>query len=201
MKLITQRILRAYLRQQLGTWPEGVPLDNWLLPEVIEPAEKIKVRLESLLSRVRDIGELFVGMANGPFLLVLRASDPQQFIAYADQHPTHNVHIKLEAPDIPNTNQTHVDILANTNMNIQAIVRAVDQPQAYSLSFGLPRILREHILFDESRGIRLKFGLKRKFFSEITIYRRVDDRDLLYRLTYEPQRGNALPDTTAGEVS
>jgi len=65
--------------------------------------------------------------------------------------------------------------------------------EAYSLSFGLPRVIREYILFDETRGIRLAPGLKRAFFSDITVYRRVADRDLLYRLTYEPQAIRRLP--------
>jgi hypothetical protein len=66
------------------------------------PAVEQNKGLAVLLDRVRAIGALFVGMANGPFLLVLRASDPQRFIVYADKHPTHNVHITLDANTKPN---------------------------------------------------------------------------------------------------
>ena len=138
-----------------------------------------------LLDRVRAIGELFVGMANGPFLLVLRASDPQRFIEYADQRPAHNVHITFDANVNPN--------IGDRNAGVQATIRAAEKPEAYSLSFGLPRILREYLLFDETRGIRLAPGLKRRFFSDITVYRRIAGRDVLYRLTYEPQALRRLP--------
>jgi hypothetical protein len=185
MKLTTQRILRAYLRHELGTWPEGVPLEEWIDRDAIAPALQDNRNIAGLLERVRAIGELFVGMANGPFLLVMRASDPQQFIRYADEHPTHNVHIAFDAQTNPN--------VGDRNVGVQATVRPADAPEAYSLSFGLPRVLREYILFDETRGIRLAPGLKRTFFSDITVYRRVADRDLLYRLTYEPQAIRRLP--------
>ena len=185
MKLTTQRFLRAYLRHELGTWPEGVPIEGRINRDAIARAIQERKTLEGFLDRVRTIGELFVGMANGPFLLVLRASDPKQFIRYADEHPTHNVHITFEPAANPGIEHRHVDV--------QATVRAADEPGAYNLSFGLPRILREYILFDENRGIRLAPGLKQKFFSEITVYRRVDDRDLLYRLVYEPQSIRRLP--------
>lgn len=187
MRLRTQRVLRAYLRHELGTWPEEVPLEEWIDRDEIAPAAQHKEHLEGLLNRVRAIGELFVGMANGPFLLVLRASDPQQFIAYADQHPTHNVHITFDAEVNPNIGQRNADV--------QATIRAVDSPEAYRLTFGLPRALREYVLFDERRGIRLQPGLKRKFFSNITVYRRAENRDVLYRLNYEPQAIRHLPGT------
>ena len=185
MKPTTQRTLRAYLRQELGTWPEGVPSEEWLDRDAIEPLLRENRKLSGLLERVRAIGELFVGMANGPFLLVMRATDPQQCFRYANEHPTHNVHIVFDAQTNPNVD--------DTNANVQATVRPVDAPEAYSLSFGLPRVLREYVLFDETRGIRLAPGLKRRFFSEITVYRRVAERDLLYRLTYEPQAPRRFP--------
>src|SRR5579884_3695860 len=188
MRLRTQRVLRAYLRRELATWPEGVPVEEWIDHDSIVPAEQHRRQLTQLLNRLRAIGELFVGMANGPFLLVLRASDPRRFITYADQHPTHNVHITFDPALNPN--------IGDGNMGVQATIRPANDPEAYSLSFGLPRILREYLLFDDSRGIRLAPGLKRKFFSEITVYRRVDDRDVLYRLTYEPQAVRRL----AGEL-
>jgi len=185
MRLRTQRVLRAYLRQELATWPEEVPLEEWIDQEAIAPAAQHGRQLTELLDRLRAIGELFVGMANGPFLLVLRASDPQRFIAYADQHPTHNVNITFDAEANRN--------LRDRNVGVQATVRPANAPDAYSLSFGLPQILREYLLFDEKRGIRLAPGLKRRLFSEITVYRRVEDRDVLYRLTYEPQVIRRLP--------
>jgi len=97
----------------------------------------------------------------------------------ADRYPMHNVHLIFEAALNPD--------IRDRNMGVQATIRPANDPDAYSLFFGLPRILREYLLFDEARGIHLPPGLKRRFFSEITVYRGVEDRDLLYRLTYEPQ--------------
>ena len=179
MRLRTQRALRAYLRRELATWPADVPVEEWMDNDAVAPAVQHADRLMALLNRLRAMGELFVGMANGPFLLVLRASAPERFIAYADRHPTHNVHITFDAELNPN--------IRDRNLSAQASIRPADNVEAYTLFFGLPRVLREYLLFDEDRGIRLAPGLKRRFFSEITVYRRVDNRDVLYRLTYEPQ--------------
>lgn len=185
MKLRTQRVLRAYLRRELSTWPADVPLEEWIDNDAIAPTVQHLEQLTVFLDRLRAIGELFVGMANGPFLLVLRASEPLRFITYADQHPTHNVHITFDSDMNPN--------IRDRKLGVQAIVRPANDPEAYTLSFGLPSVLREYLLFDETRGIRLAPGLKRRFFSEITVYRRMDDRDVLYRLTYEPQSIRRLP--------
>lgn len=185
MRLRAQRALRAYLRRELATWPPDVPVEEWMEDEMVAPAARHADRLTALLERLRAMGELFVGMANGPFLLVLRASEPERFIAYADEHPTHNVHITFDAAQ-------NLDV-RDQNLGVQASLRPAGDPEAYTLFFGLPRVLREYLLFDEDRGIRLAPGLKRKFFSEITVYRRVDNRDVLYRLTYEPQAIRRLP--------
>lgn len=186
----TQRGIRDYLRQQLGTWPEDVALEDRLDRETMERIRNDQT-VTDLLQRIRRMGELFVGMANGPFLLAMKANDPQQFINYADLQPTHNVHIVFDRRLNPD--------LANTNVGVQVSVRPAEDPEAYTLWFGLPNLLREYLLADENRGIRLAPGIKRRFFSEITIYRRVDDRDRLYRLTYEPQALRALPPPERGE--
>jgi hypothetical protein len=68
------RGLRARLRVQLGTWPAGVELP----PDDVDPTWQRA--WGNLRGRVEAIGELFVGMANGPYLLVLRASDSQRVI-------------------------------------------------------------------------------------------------------------------------
>jgi hypothetical protein len=70
---------------------------------------------------------------------------------------------------------------------IQGKVRPVQEPGTYTLSFGLPKVLEDHILFDEYRGVRLAPDIKHRFLSEITVYRRHEERDVLYRLTYDPE--------------
>jgi hypothetical protein len=170
----TQRALLTLVRERLGTWPHEVPSDGWTDKQLMDLLEPVDRRVETLLQRIRDLGELFVGMANGPFLLVLRASDPSKFIQYANERPTHQVRFAFE--------QTQAG-------EIQGTISPLDEPEAYRLSFGLPSVLADHILFDENRGVRLAPEIKRRFLSEITVYRRHGERDVLYRLTYDPEVG------------
>jgi hypothetical protein len=172
----SQKTILTLLRQRLETWPAEVPLGEWLDEDAAARLNKTS-ELERFVRRVRQFGELFVGMANGPFLLVMRADNPEAFLRYSDRHPTHDVQIYLQE---------------RVAGQIQTIVQPTDQPAAYELSFGLPRLLEDHVLFDERRGVRLASGVKRRFFSEITVYRRVGGRDVLYRLTYNPETSRRL---------
>jgi hypothetical protein len=170
----TQRTALTAIRERLGTWPEAVSSEPWKDEARIAPLHTVNEQFEALMQRVRAFGELFVGMANGPFLLVLKASEPDRFIVYADIQPTHEIRFTFEQSPTGET---------------QGKIRPQADPAAYTLSFGLPRILEDHILLDENRGVRLAPEIKRKFLSEITVYRRAGNRDFLYRLTYDPKVG------------
>lgn len=68
------RDFRAQLRSRLGTWPldgedpqSQTVTDRWF---------ETVVSRTNLERRVQAIGELFVGMASGPYLFVLRSRDP-----------------------------------------------------------------------------------------------------------------------------
>ena len=97
---------------------------------------------------------------------------PSRFIQFANQHPTHDVRFAFEQ---------------SPTGEVQGTISPLSEPEAYRLSFGLPQILEEDILFDENRGVRLARDIKRRFLSDITVYRRDGERDILYRLTYDPE--------------
>jgi len=180
MKAKAQRTLLTLLRQQFETWPEdAVSADKWIDPEMANQLRQRVDRISPLIGRVRAFGELFVGMANGPFLLIMKADEPARFLEFADENPTHEVFITFEsAASQPDQRESRY----------QTIVRPALQPEAYRLTFGLPKILEDQILLDENRGIRLAPGVKKRFLSEITVYRRAGERDVIYRLVYTPQR-------------
>lgn len=165
---ITQ--LRMFIRQQLGTWPssvienphwrgqgEGILLDNFL---------------GELFSFLRHYNELFVGMANGPFLVVLKADNVSEFRSYVREHPTHKVTIHWSAYD---------------NGGRRWYIRPVDYyNRGYQLTFTLPKILGDWI-FNSDNPISKAVDAKEKFLSNITIYRSSEDKDELYRLIYSAE--------------
>lgn len=179
MNKATQTAILTLLRSQLGTWPEDVNSNEWMDEHTVRRLANRQPHFLDLVNRVRQMGELFVGMANGPFLLIMKADDPQRFIEYAEQYPTHHIRISFEAVPGAFENESKVEV--------QTQIRPAEQPESYTLSFGLPRVLEDQLLFDERRGIRLAPGIKQRFLSEITVYRRVGNRDAIYRLTYSPE--------------
>ena len=67
--------VRSLLRQRLGTMPSGIEgqvYGHKLLSDLLEP----------VVDTANHYDELFVAMPNGPFMLVLKADDPQAFISY-----------------------------------------------------------------------------------------------------------------------
>jgi hypothetical protein len=80
--------LRAELRFILGTWPEEIAPPEGVGEPILGNATR-----EVLLDRVERLGELFVGMANGPYLLLLRAAEPERALAALEARPVQDVHI------------------------------------------------------------------------------------------------------------
>jgi len=166
------KLMRFYMRRQLETWPRGISYPS----EFDESYDNIQHRcqisgFESVLrTGVDSFGELFVGMANGPFLLVFKSDAPGRFLSYARGNPVHRVTITWSRREGPQG---------------QWVIQPVDDSDAYSLSFGLPQPLADWILADEGRIRRRAWDVKQKFLSDITIYHHVDQRDNLYRLVYD----------------
>jgi hypothetical protein len=189
MKARTQRTMLTLLRQKLGTWPEELPAEDWVDQSVLGRARESDEQFNRAVGRIRAFGELFVGMANGPFLLVMKADDPGRFIRFADETPTHQVFLSIERVPIA---EHELDADLRNKFTFQAVIQPAQDRGAYRLVFGLPEALEQLVLQDENRGLRLAPGVKRQFLSEITVYRRVDERDVVYRLVYTPQTRNVV---------
>jgi hypothetical protein len=164
------RDLRGYIRRRLGTWPQGVPLPDRL--DFIERQFDIAQFDDVLVSGVRELQELFVAMAKGPFLLILRPDQPERFLQRLQQRRTDQVIIRWRR---------------SPGQRPQWTIRPVDEPQAYSLAFGLPPRLEEWIFGDEELAAARALNVKDVALSDITIYRHVNGRDELYRLVYDAE--------------
>jgi len=168
-------MLRKYIRLSLGTWPEG--LLEWNINENIRYTvedmfpQVIRNVLYDMFSTVRAFGELFIGMASGPFLIVLKADNPENFLSYVKDNPCHKVSIRWNKRD---------------NNGLVWYIRPINYAkEPYKLSFALPEILGKWI-FDNKESKERALDVKRKVFSSITIYRSSSEKDEIIRLEYSP---------------
>ncbi len=159
------RHIRNNLRRRLGTMPEnidtpdsGPPLPPAVLDRVVESA--------------REYDELFVSMANGPYMLLLRAENPRAFLDYARSNPTHRVIITW-------TRQQ--------NYGRTWTIAPSENRHAYSLSFRLPSPLSDWVFSVPARTARRAMRLKETYLSSLFIYRSSRDRDQLIRLQFDPE--------------
>lgn len=165
---ITQ--LRMFIRQQLGTWPVGVIENQHWRGQ--DEGILLDGFLGELISFLRHYNELFVGMANGPFMLVLKADNVNDFISYGKEHPTHKVKIHWSPND-------H----GGRKWYIRPVYRHF---RDYQLTFTVPKMLGDWI-FKSNNSICRALDAKEKFLSNITIYRSSEDKDELYRLIYSSE--------------
>lgn len=155
--------LRRTIRRQLGTLPE-------IGPEIAgQGFAPLAVLIEPAVNAARAFNELFVGMANGPFMLVLRATDPRRFLEYSAQNPSHRINIHWTSRE--------------DNGRTWSVTPQLD-PGAYQLRFRLPEKLGDWI-FSSSNVRQAAIYAKGQLLSDITIYRYEGDRDLLIRLRYD----------------
>ena len=156
--------IRFAMRRTLGT-----------LPPQFENQTNLDIDynlLEPVINEARNHDELFVAMANGPFMLVIKADNPSAFIRYATENPRHKVNI-------------HWDRMIDDGQTW--LVNPEDGSLAYSLSFKLPEILKSWV-FETSEDARKRaFQAKQEFLSVITIYRLVEGKDQLFRLEFDAE--------------
>ena len=141
--------------------------------------------IQTLTRSVREFGELFVGMVEGPFMLLLRETTRGKFLSYAQQNPRHPVTI-------------------NWTTEYEGgrvwIVRPVNVDDGYRLEFRIPRVLEEWI-YQTSTDIRGRaLSAKERYLSRIMIYRSEEAGDRLYVLEFdaaasERARGTLLETT------
>lgn len=157
--------LRSALRSRLETLTARMRDDLYGLSADIEPT------LNPAVLAALEMRELFVGMGRGPYMLVMKADDPEAFLRFAKEQPAHRVRISWS--------------LARDDARTWHIVPSQSSP-AYRLSFRLPRPIYEWI-FSSENVRRAALDAKQQFFSTIHIYRREPNRDLLVRLEFDPR--------------
>ena len=155
--------VRFFIRERLETLPTGVQHDQF-------DTHTLEDALEPVVRMANQYNELFVAMANGPYMLLMKAENPQAFLHYATNHPRHRVLITWSRQD--DNGQTW-EIMPSENEN------------AYRLSFRLPEILAKWIFSIPESAHQRAIQAKQQYFSTITIYRYVEEKDLLFRLEFD----------------
>jgi len=141
--------------------------------EITELASDIAPQLERTTAMASQVGQLFVGIGQGPFMLVLKADDPARFLQYARQHPTHDVMISWTRA---------------LGDGATWSITPSEQDEAlghYRLTFRLPKPIRDWV-FSAENIPKTAMDAKRRYFSNITIFHTEGDRDLLIRLRFNP---------------
>ena len=169
--------MRQELRVRLGTpLPEAFAggEEGWT-PEVTTNAPRFRTAaagiIESLAAELlaTERSELLLGFPAAPFILVLGADDPDLFVRYAEEHPTHAVRLRR----------------AGFGGHAEWSVSSWEDPGAYRLAFNLPEQIESWISENEERRFRRINSIKSDFLSEIAIYRRNGDDMWIYQLRYE----------------
>jgi hypothetical protein len=138
---------------------------------------------DRLSDGVHAFHEFFLGVPNGPFLLLLRATDPLAFLAFVREHPSHDVHITWDWRD------------ANGQ---EWRIEPVGAPNAYELRFALPEGLAEWIFERAEEATKQAARAKRRYLSRISIYRNEDGRDEIFSLNYQPSERRPSSRTYVG---
>lgn len=136
----------------------------------ISPQGNYDSQLRELLIKVQNYSELFMAMANGPFMLLLKADNVDDFRNYANNNPHHKVRITWSE-------------------NIERGTRWVIEPisMAYRLTFKLPKELSDWIFNSEGKPKIRAINIKESLLSNITIYRVEEGKDIIYRLEYDAE--------------
>ncbi len=155
--------VRNILRNTLGTMPSDIET------QIYEDSQ-LRNALEPVTNVAREYNELFVAMANGPYMLLMKADNPQFFLDYARERPRHRVTIRWNR-QIDNGRTW--------------IIAPSEDGNAYTLSFRLPELLSRWI-FNVKDGVRERaLQTKQTFFSNIAVYRYIDGQDFLFRLEFD----------------
>lgn len=125
-------------------------------------------QLRDLIIKVQNYSELFMAMANGPFMLLLKADNVDDFRNYANNNPHHKVRI------------TWSD---NNESGTRWVIEPISM--GYRLTFKLPKELSDWIFNSEGKPKIRALNVKESLLSNITIYRVEEGRDIIYRLEYD----------------
>lgn len=105
-------------------------------------------------------------------MLVLIADDRRRFLEYAGEHPAHDVEITWDS-EIDEGRTWTITPIAERN--------------AYQLTFRVPQSI-SYWISSSKNSRRAALDAKRKYFSDITIYRHESGKDSLIRLNFDADR-------------
>jgi len=162
--------IRYGLRKELGTIPSELSWKSRYIRQG-NNVPTARFNLRQVIHTAYEYGEVFVGMANGPFMLLLKADRPQDFLGYATLRPSHDVTI-LWNP--------HVE--EGRRWEIHPVERFDNL--SYRLTFKLPDLLATWIFASYGEARKRALYAKKQFLSSITIYTKRDGEDHLFRLNF-----------------
>ncbi|MCK5511133.1 hypothetical protein KAI65_06400 [Candidatus Parcubacteria bacterium] len=151
--------IKKYVRNQLSIETNNIEINN-----------SYKNACNKLINFVKnDYKELFIGMNQGGFMLLLKAENPEKFIEYAIKNSTHNIKINWKSID------------NGKKWNIVP----VDQ-ESYKLTFKLPQKLHDWIFKTSKNKFDEAISQKEKHFSKISIYyhNNSEGRDYVFNLKF-----------------
>lgn len=159
--------LRTALRQRFETQTRAAR------NEALDLADKLTHLLRPAINAATQTGELFVGMGQGPYMLVMKADQPEGFLEYARHHPVHDVTISWSSE------------IDEGGTWIVSPVHQTENRLPYSLRFRVPQPIYDWI-FSADNVPRTALDAKKLYFSSISIFHKDPERDLLIRLEFNP---------------
>lgn len=158
-------LIRDQIRRELGTAYSSI--------HAYDPALSTRIgdAIRGAIAAAMSYGQLFVGMANGPYMLLLKADDPTEFMEFSKAHPRHDVKI---------TWSTTID-----GGRTWEIIPSSDQT-AYRLTFRLPQAFYNWIFKTMEGCVRRAYQTKATYFRTISIYHRYEEQDRLIKLEIDP---------------
>jgi len=163
---------RGSIREVLNTVPEGREESQYFSDDHMK--EIIHDRVEP----IKKYKELFIGMTTGSFILLIKAENPEDFLEYASNNPEHKIRINWSWED------------NGAIWKISPLNPPSDESK-YILKFKLPKKLHKWIYESEKEKAEAEnraLGVKKSFFSNITIYRYHEGIPKIFKLKYNPMQ-------------
>ncbi|OKY77073.1 MAG: Endonuclease HJR/Mrr/RecB family [Candidatus Methanohalarchaeum thermophilum] len=130
---------------------------------------------ENLLETVEGYGNLFIGVVKGPFILLLKEKEKDNFLDFAKEKPNHRVKIKWD-----------------TEERGKWYIIPYNENEGYRLNFKLPEKLHKWVFGKEKKLAQQKrnaMDLKKRYMSDINVYYFEEDTENLnvFNLKFDPQ--------------
>lgn len=165
--------LRMVLREGLET--ASFDHDTNVRISDIQLINELRTELQDVIRETRTYNELFVGMVNGPFILLLKAQNPVRFLNYMRENP-----------------KTKVSITWNVNREGGSIwqirpSRREDHSisEQFVLDFRLPDRLKTWMFGEITEIAERAATIKQEFMPSITIFHRDELADRLFKLEFD----------------